>query len=891
MHNFWISIKRTFYEACKTALAQWPMLLAAGIFLFGAIWFGYIIRVIGSREMSAKLQIEILVDKQIKLTSQPYVQLSHAGNITTIGRDGGVLNRWYAGDAFISRIYFVLEKSELESIKGGVIILGQKTFNFNRSDLQNWQTDAQAISSHIKLKQNQFLALVPSNIRSTDSRLPFYSKVFGQTVNWAGDDKLISEPLIAAIKMFVLTIFAWFLYYLVILMALGEDRRELRTENELESRLNFLFFSLAIYFTIISLVILNLLIIIFYHPNIAKILEQAEQKFLPQMMASMVPKPVERLQFVLSVVFAPIMLWASYKLIKQKISKFSHKWMNYLYKLIVPMNMILLFALVFCGLAMSNFLYLQNSLLVTIWGKYLYTLLFFPLLLWLILQSETHFWLKRVLNSLPYVCMVIVVAAVFLLNIFNIKNIPGAFHFNPVFYPITQILGGKTLLVGFGSLYGLFPIFISPIIKLAGVSVLNFSLVMASLLALSYLALFVFLHSWVKNKFILTAGVFSLFVYAYFNSQINSSVYLQYWPIRFLPACILIFLAGLYIKSQKKSAYYYLSFIWCCFSLIWNLETGAVIALSWLLLLGYETFTAGFSKPAVKVLGKHLLVMLGLLLSAILLLVLYTYARSGSFPQFSYFIKYQQLFFSGYFMIPMLPPPHAWVAVLLTYLIGLMLGLVNWFKPADEKNKLIFFLAILGIGLFSYYEGRSHDVVLIEPAFVAVLLFIIFADDLLMQFKKNAYQFYNLPVLIFLLFFLFSAPLSLFVIAGKTLASIKSNLAAITAIDPAIKQNTQFIKQYTHQGEKIFIISQNYDGIYYGETGTVSAPNLPSSSDYFTQEEVNHIIKFLKQNVATKIFIDTQNPLKIDSGINSTLEQFYKIEKISQNGMELLIKK
>ena len=187
------------------------------------------------------------------------------------------------------------------------------------------------------------------------------------------------------------------------------------------------------------------------------------------------------------------------------------------------------------------------------------------------------------------------------------------------------------------------------------------------------------------------------------------------------------------------------------------------------------------------------------------------------------------------------PPPHLWTAVALIYLIGLLYSLKALFFSAIEKNKIIFFLAVLGIGLFSYYEGRSHDLALIGPLFPAVLLLAIFADQLLNLVKNNIRSIGNMSVLVLLLFILYSAPVSLLVFSPTIARTVQANLKSMNNNNSEFSQNINFIRQ--NSDRKKYFVSQIKKG-YIMEVGDSFCLGSGVISEYVSKVEFAGMINF-----------------------------------------------
>ena len=74
----------------------------------------------------------------------------------------------------------------------------------------------------------------------------------------------------------------------------------------------------------------------------------------------------------------------------------------------------------------------------------------------------------------------------------------------------------------------------------------------------------------------------------------------------------------------------------------------------------------------------------------------------------------------------------------MIYLLGMGFGL-QAFLDGNRNTfaRLSMFLGILGTGLFTYYQGRSHDYNLLSVCWPAVLLGFLFADRLLLAIRAR----------------------------------------------------------------------------------------------------------------------------------------------------------
>ena len=207
------------------------------------------------------------------------------------------------------------------------------------------------------------------------------------------------------------------------------------------------------------------------------------------------------------------------------------------------------------------------------------------------------------------------------------------------------------------------------------------------------------------------------------------------------------------------------------------------------------------------------------------------------------------------------------------------------------RSEVVFLLTILGIGCFSYYQGRSHNANLfVCSPIMAFILLTIYADDMLKIVRK--YNIFILPfaLILFILSFSFFQTIYdykkitglIFEKDDKILNEFENNI---------ILNNIKFIKQNTKVKERILIFSNPaYQGIYFGNTNTLSAIN-PGLEDLFYKKDYQRILTFLIKNDSTKVFLQPNSVYRwlSDNQVPIILSEFYYVYKT--NGNIILLKK
>ena len=468
------------------------------------------------------------------------------------------------------------------------------------------------------------------------------------------------------------------------------------------------------------------------------------------------PEPQERLNYIIDTLSLPFLCAILYYSLSRLFSRLKLNKFGKLYWFLaleaVVISIVYLYILAFAS--RLGFDYLSANLLSQ--NPILALALSASLLLALIYfwggKKGTATLEKKVFDPFSLVLGMALIILVSIATVFNEADpfVPGG-HFLAYFDSVVQVFLGKTLLVDMAPQYGLYALLLKPLFKVIGLSVLNFTLVMAGLKALAYLSIFLLLRRATRSKLIafIGFGTIIFFTCTLGVVSIGTDPFFQYDPHRLVFPAVFIFLLWLYITERKpalhKILYWCISLV-CAISVLWNSDSGLVVMLTWLIYGVYDELLSFRSQKigaAILKCFKHLAVVIGCTAMVLALFALYTYITSGQWPNLANMALYTQFFyFYGFFMLPM-RPIHAWNILALAYVIGLLLstsflldrnGYTIAHVSRDPKDqsfyKITFGLSVLGIGLFNYFVGRSHDYNLLPVSWAALILMTLFMDRL-----------------------------------------------------------------------------------------------------------------------------------------------------------------
>lgn len=567
------------------------------------------------------------------------------------------------------------------------------------------------------------------------------------------------------------------------------------------------------------------------------------------------PEPVERMQFIVGIVSLPFILIATYIACgKYAVKRISAKVTNVTANILYPV--IFIAALLWLALH-------QNALIYTTINPEISA----PSLVVIFLVSYfcCHFitseecttiarWGGKTVTYSAGFLAFLSASLLCLYGIIDLRSITMSpiylYSFNAVFHAVVQVFLGKELLVDLIHQYGLYPHFIEPVFRITGLSILSFSILMSVLNGISVLSIYLFMRSIIKSRLVLSIAFTMLLFFCYFFGRIVNfqELYYQYHPVRFIFPSLSILLSYLYIKS-RSSRLYYLSFFLYSVAMLWNFDTGFVVFLSWILLLTYlECVKFDFRRICI-----HLLTGVMTSISVTTLFVLYLKIRYGHSPDFAWAFDYQKLFYiNGYFMLPM-KMWHPWIVVMFIYGAALLDSLkVLLIKEPSIRSAMLFFLSILGIGIFSYYQGRSHDLNLPAVSYPAFIIFAIYVDSLIDKVKlyrlvaDKICLISLLSVCIYMNFaFICNIP--------EIFSAITTRIKPLVSVEQSqVFRECDFIRANTRYGEELLVLTQ-LSGVHSLIALSPSPLRIPGSTELILKSDYRAIEKYIEKKTSNVI--------------------------------------
>ena len=472
-------------------------------------------------------------------------------------------------------------------------------------------------------------------------------------------------------------------------------------------------------------------------------------------------------------------------------------------------------------------------------------------------------------------------------------------------YALSQVAGGRTLLVDLPSQYGLFPEFLGPVFQIVGLSILKISVTFALMQVLSLAAVFSVLSRDVKSLGLLALSGLALVSITFgtsTHSLRNEEVYFQYWPIRFFwPALSLWFLSR-FIASRTLIRSAAMSLM-TAIGMLWNLDTGLAIWLAfgaYLFFRGLSTMSGSpLNDPVGALDGWKFLdyakagalhIVIPLVVCVLFFLMLYS--KSNGSVIFGWAISYQAVFYKlGFMMIPLPDYVHPWMSVLGVYLLGLLYAFRKWsVRLLCRRADIVGYASLLGIGLFVYYQGRSHILNLVTVCWPALVIMTILADEAIRMVRLRLAGICYLPLPIVAIAVLTLA-------AGSFVYKIPSLVVEAFAaiglegrfVSSEVLEQVSFIEANSWPGRQCLILSRR-QGILYTETQLLSPIPGPGLIESMVRADDEMIERRVKQGALECIFLGVGKYSRV--GFPMPLDQIllsYRVAGTSAEGSMLYL--
>ena len=365
-------------------------------------------------------------------------------------------------------------------------------------------------------------------------------------------------------------------------------------------------------------------------------------------------------------------------------------------------------------------------------STYLLSLLFLSFIFLYKSLSKDSF-LKKNINVLVLAILIflpVYLGYLVIFNDFHRYNL-NAQNFQNVLHAITQVYFGKVVLLDLISQYGGYPIFLKPILKITGVSLISVTSILAFLMFVSFLFSGLFLYHALKNKVLVILGFFSyIFLHLLATSLWPYEVFFPYWPIRILFPTFLIFISYFYFKDKSERLFYIIIAL-LSLGVIWNVDVGIVCFLSFLLASSYEKFCEkDLFLTRSKAFLLHALKCVIFLFAILILISLYYKITYGDWANYGMLFAFHENYIQWHSPdgLSRLSMSGLWLLPVITYIVSLNCSAYGMLQRKHNTDAYIFLLSILGIGIYSYHAYQHVPQITARDCYPAIFIILLYLD-------------------------------------------------------------------------------------------------------------------------------------------------------------------
>ncbi len=458
------------------------------------------------------------------------------------------------------------------------------------------------------------------------------------------------------------------------------------------------------------------------------------------------------------------------------------------------------------------------------------------------------------------------------------------YHLNAMMDALSQSVDGHHLLVDFPHIYGGYGEMLAPIIRL-------FPRTMA--VPLIVLAIPTLLGIWfwlatafriIKNPVLLALATVALIGVTFLAALPPNYCYGT--PRTLFPSLVLLLVAS-YFRRPTTALFWIISML-AAIASVWNLDTGLVLWFAWALTLA----VGDVAQRDVTAFALHFAAQVAVLFVTWAAFVIYLTVASHHAIDSSLLFYFQSMVVkSGYFCVGMIVP-GAWTFVLLLYITGLALAFFAHQRPHLKwQGRMVLMLSLTGIGMFSYYMGRSAESNLISVCPPGILLAGLLGDRMLARVRRGL-----LPPVTRWFFvpwgvMIFWWALLLFVHLPILLK--QEGLLADEIVQPGpnfVRANADFAAQLVHPGESDVFFLSGHSGFYYYLTGTVRPLRVPGNVELLQMRDMDALIQTIESRQIPKLFVE-RNFWKMDmyrrdvyDALDTAIRLHYQVVSSSPDG-------
>jgi hypothetical protein len=337
----------------------------------------------------------------------------------------------------------------------------------------------------------------------------------------------------------------------------------------------------------------------------------------------------------------------------------------------------------------------------------------------------------NLINRLVYYGMDLIIILVSIIACFDPQFSILISHQNFYLGPVNRLLNGGTMLVDTYSQYGVVVIYFLALLLKSGLfpfTYQGFSLIISILLALQFSTIYILLLAMLKDRYYAFSIQIVVLLLGLFGTVGIMQAFPSTGPLRFGLSYVILFIVMLrrrYPRLQIPALVFETIFVGI--ASLWSFETFIYTAFTYLGICIFENLIQEFIlRKGLSKLLLRLLLVFGAVVFCQGIFALFTYSRSGSWPNWSIYFNFIFTYSLGGFGVFSIDAWSPWIFPIAIYFTSLMVFLYRYIviKRRDTAlaYELAFGMTFLGIAESTYYLNRSDPNNLFHVCAPAVIL-------------------------------------------------------------------------------------------------------------------------------------------------------------------------
>ncbi len=435
--------------------------------------------------------------------------------------------------------------------------------------------------------------------------------------------------------------------------------------------------------------------------------------------------------------------------------------------------------------------------------------------------------------------------------------------YNATHYSLVQAhLGGLPLLDYF-SQYGNYGFILAKILWFIPFTPTSLSVLVAVFCVIEMACLWLALRRVIVS---VPLGILCFISCLYYVHFVHFRPYWAVLPIRFLPTTVMTLGIATYFPKKSSRIYWGVT-AFAVFAPLWNMDFGVPVLLCWWATLAIDVWLDTFRVGAVvRCLVRQGIILLGL--EALVFLAFFGWLKfaGGVFPSLTETIRFQNSYFGQGFMSSFIGVAQTWVLFATSYVAGFA---YCWqYREAKERSallpRMVFFLSLLGSGLFAYHIMRAHYFALMAVSWPSVILISIAADQILsMPSEFFLKRMVALPVVLLLTITTVNS-------AGRAVATLPRAKGQLIEMSKLEKQR-EFVRTLGIAGKQVVILSHKA-AIFHMDLNSRCPLKLPSASEMVVPADFDLLLRYLRKEQGPRYFIYDKTWASICAECNKTIQ-------------------